>query len=272
MLALFLSLLLQATPVTEPVTVMAFNVRYDNPGDGPSAWPMRKERVAQVISQADIAGLQEVLHHQAGELEGLLDGYAWTGVGRTDGVDQGEYAPIFYRDDLLDLLDSGTFWLSETPEIPGSRSWDAAVTRIATWGLFRMRPSGDSLWVFNTHFDHRGQVARERSAELLMARIEEIAGDSPVVVTGDFNAAPDSQVYATMMGGHLVDTRLESQEAPAGPEGTWSGFVVRDDTPVRRIDYVFVSRHWTVLAYEAIVDIADDRYVSDHLPVLARLQ
>ena len=267
-----LLLLMQAAPSPDTISVMAFNVRYDNPDDGPSAWPHRNGRVASVMEQASIVGVQEALHHQVMDLEGRLEGYDWIGVGRDDGIDQGEFAPIFYRSDVFDVLDSGTFWLSETPEVPGSRSWDAAITRIATWGLFRVKASEDSMWVFNTHFDHRGQIARERSAELLMERIEKMVGSGRVAVTGDFNATPDTPVYASMTGGMLSDTRLMSQTSPAGPEGTFSGFVVRDDLPGRRIDYVFVSAPFEVLTYEAVVDISDGRYVSDHLPVHVTLR
>lgn len=267
-----LLLLMQAAPSPDTISVMAFNVRYDNPDDGPSAWPHRSGRVASVMEQASIVGVQEALHHQVMDLEGRLEGYGWIGVGRNDGIDQGEYAPIFYRSDMFDMLDSGTFWLSETPDVPGSRSWDAAITRIATWGLFRIKASGDSMWVFNTHFDHRGQVAREHSAELLMERIEKMVGSGRVVVTGDFNASPDTPVYATMTSGMLIDTRPMSKATPTGPEGTFSGFVIRDELPGRRIDYVFVSAPFDVLTYEAVVDVSDGRYVSDHLPVHVTLR
>ena len=271
MAALCVLLLMQVAPLPQAMSVMSFNVRYDNPDDGPSAWPHRAERVAGVMGRASVVGVQEALHHQVMDLERRLEDFAWIGVGRTDGVSEGEYAPIFYRTGELDLLDSGTFWLSETPDIPGSRSWDAAITRIATWGQFIWRASGDTIWVFNTHFDHRGQQAREESARLLIHRIADIAGGVRVVVTGDFNAAPDNPVYATMTSGALRDARSVSLEPPVGPEGTFSGFVAREGSFGRRIDYIFADSAFTALSYEAIVAVEDGRHVSDHLPVLAVL-
>ena len=246
---------------------MTFNVRYDNPDDGQNAWPLRKERVARVMERATLVGVQEALYHQVLDLDQMLDGYDWVGVGRDDGMQKGEFAPIFYRLDTFELLDTGTFWLSATPEVPGSKSWDAAITRLTTWGLFRLHDSHDSLWVFNTHFDHRGEQARQNSAQLLVSRIAEIAGRGMVVVTGDFNASPETQVYATMTTGSLVDTRQASRVSPVGPEGTFSGFETGKEPLRGPIDYVFVTRSLEVLSYEALVDVENGHYVSDHLPV-----
>ena len=247
---------------------MTFNVRYDNPDDGPSAWPVRKERVARVMQQADIIGVQEALKHQVADLETLLPNYAWVGVGRDDGVDQGEFAPIFYRADRFEVDSSGTFWLSETPDVAGSKSWDAAITRIVTWALLRSSISGDTLWLFNTHFDHRGEEARKHSAQLLMSRVSQMVGESAVVVTGDFNAIPDSEVYDTMTEGQLVDACAPGTTVRSGPEGTFSGFLVRDRPPTRRIDYVLVGHRSDVRSCSTLVDVENGRYVSDHLPVL----
>ena len=269
---LCLFLLMQVAPLSQSASVMTFNIRNDNPNDGLSVWSNRTERVAQVMKQASIIGVQEALHNQVMDLEGRLDGYAWVGVGRTDGKQDGEYSPIFYRTDELELLDSDRFWLSETPAIPGSRSWDAAVTRIVTVGQFRWRASGDTLWVFNTHFDHRGETAREESAKLLMSRIDNVPRSHRLVVTGDFNAGPATPVYTTMTAGRVADTYLSSQAEPVGPEGTFSGFVARDDLPNRRIDYVFADSSLRVRSYEAIVDLEAGRYVSDHLPVNVLLE
>ena len=247
---------------------MTFNVRYDNPDDGPSAWPFRKDRVARVMEQADIIGVQEALKHQVADLEALLPDYAWVGVGRDDGIDQGEFAPIFYRADRFQVDSSGTFWLSETPDVLGSKSWDAAITRIVTWALLRSSMSGDSLWLFNTHFDHRGEEARKHSAQLLMSRVNQMAGESTIMVTGDFNATPDSEVHGTMTVRRLADACASGTPTRSGPEGTFSGFEVRERAPTRRIDYVFVSHETDVDSCAAIVDVEDGRYVSDHLPVL----
>ena len=252
--------------------VATFNIRYDNPDDGPSAWNQRKERVAEVFERADVVGVQEALRHQVDYLAETLPEFAWFGVGRNDGQQAGEFAPVFYRQDRYVLLSSGTFWLSEHPDEPGSRSWDAALPRICTWGRMRMKDSGQIVWVFNTHFDHRGAEARLESARLIMAKIESMVGDEAALLMGDFNAVPDSPVYATLTSGRLVDTREATAEPPTGPVGTFTGFTVRDDPPGRRIDYVFVPRRASVWMYEALMDLVDGRYVSDHTPVLVRLE
>ena len=250
---------------------MTFNIRYDNPDDGPSAWPLRKERVADVMQRADVIGVQEALKHQVSDLEAMLSDFTWIGVGRDDGVDQGEFAPIFYRTDLFQVVRSGTFWLSESPETPGSKSWDAAITRIVTWTQLKSLVSGNTFWLFNTHFDHRGREARRRSAKLLMKKVVELAGESTVLVTGDFNATPDTEVYATMTGNQLADACAPNTTLRLGPRGTFSGFEVNELTPTRRIDYVFASRLLSVQSCEAIIDVEDGRYVSDHIPVLITL-
>ncbi len=166
-----------AHPMSEPsVRIMSYNIRYDNPDDGINAWGKRKENVASLIRfyQADLIGLQEVLYKQLTYLEQQLAGYGRIGVGRDDGKQQGEFSPIFYAKEKLALLDQGTFWLSDTPDRP-SVGWDASMERIATWGQFRHEASGDTVFFFNTHFDHRGEQAREESARLLRSRIAEQA-------------------------------------------------------------------------------------------------
>ena len=264
----------QAAPTRADTTlrVMTFNIRYNNPGDGAHAWPHRKERVASVIRfhQADFVGMQEALQGQIDDLEGLLPGYAWIGVGRDDGAAAGEFSPLFYRRARFELLEQATFWLSETPEVPGSQSWDAALPRIVTWGRFRDREAGTTFFVFNTHFDHRGQQAREESARLLAEKIRTIAGNTPVLVTGDFNAEPTTPVFRTMVA-DLADARAQSALPPHGPDGTLWGFTVEVDEPERRIDYIFVSPSVRVRRYAALTDHWNGHFPSDHIPILAEV-
>ena len=237
----------------DTLRILSFNIRYDNPEDGPDAWPHRKEAVADMIRSraVDVAGLQEALKGQIDDLQTLLPGYAWLGVGREDGMEQGEFAPIFYRRDRLDTLRWGTFWLSETPDIPGSRSWDAALERIATWAVLRDRQTSEAFLAVNTHFDHRGAEARTRSAELIVESLNELAtgqsgeqddagaGNLPVVLTGDFNAGEDSAPYAVLTDA-LSDALYASEQPHEGPMSTWNGFEAI--VPGRRIDYIFVRR------------------------------
>ena len=254
--------------VPPPVHVMSFNIRYNNPDDGEHAWPNRKDRVASMIRfhQADVAGLQEALIGQIRDLKQRLPGYAWVGVGRDDGEEAGEFSPIFYRTDRLELLDHDTFWLSTTPDVPGSQSWDAALPRIVTWARFRDRLTDATFYHFNTHFDHRGAQARLESARLITQRVEAIADGTPSVVTGDFNATPDAEPYA-----HLANALTDAYravDAPHGPPGTYSSFEVGNEEN-RRIDYVFTTSDVDVQRFGTLTDQWNGHYPSDHLPVLA---
>ncbi len=259
---------------TEPVTlrVLSYNIRYNNPNDGEHAWPNRKNRVAGLIQfhQADLIGMQEVLRNQIDDLERLLPEYAWTGVGRDDGEDAGEFSPIFYRVDRFELLGSGTFWLSETPEVVASKSWDAALTRIAHWARLLDLRTGQSIFFLNTHFDHRGEQARTQSAALIVQRVAQLASDDPVIVSGDFNVPPTAPAYAAMTSA-LIDSRLVSLTSPYGPEGTFSGFTVGATPLEERIDYIFVDDSVVVERHGVLSDQWHGNYPSDHLPVLSEI-
>lgn len=259
------------------VRVMTFNLRYDTPNDGPNAWPHRKDLAASMIRlhRADLVGVQEALRHQLDDLTQRLPGYAWVGVGRADGREGGEYSAILYRTDRFELLDSGTFWLSETPAVPGSKSWDAAIERIATWARFTDRETGKTFFHFNTHFDHIGAEARAESAKLILQRIADIAGARPVVLTGDFNATDASEPYRVLTGAApggplaLRDALHASEHGHHGPTSTWNGFEAVQ--PGQRIDYVFTSEGVRVRQHAALIDTWDGRFPSDHLPVLAEI-
>lgn len=259
-----------------PLRVMTFNIRFDNPADGPDAWPNRRDRVAGLVRfhGADAVGVQEALLHQLRELDARLPGFARVGVGRADGKEAGEFSAILYRTDRLDLLASGTFWLSPTPEVPGSKGWDAAIERVATWARFRDRATGCTYVHLNTHFDHVGERAREESARLLRTRLPSLAHGDPVVLTGDLNVPPASGAYRvltrdTIPGAlpPLVDAFDATRAPHYGPTATWTAF--RAIEPGRRIDYVLVSPGAAVHAHGILSDRWDDRFPSDHLPVLA---
>jgi endonuclease/exonuclease/phosphatase family metal-dependent hydrolase len=260
----------QTAGEADPLRVMTFNIRYDNSDDGPDAWPLRKELAASMIRfhGADVAGLQEALKGQIDDLQALLPGYAWLGVGRADGREAGEYSPIFYRRDRFDVLGQETFWLSETPDVPGSKSWDAAIERVVTWAELRDLETDMRFLAVNTHFDHRGEEARARSAGLLVEKIAEIAGDLPVVLTGDFNAVQAAEPYR-ILSDALSDALYVTEQPHHGPTSTWAGFDAL--VPDRRIDYIFVNERMRVLKHAVLTDTWGDRYPSDHLPVLAEM-
>ena len=258
------------------INVMSFNIRYDNPRDGENAWPRRQDLVARTITfhRADICGMQEALKHQIEDLERLLPGYGWIGKGRADGESKGEYCPIFYNRERFEVVDSSTFWLSEAPDEPGSRSWDSSLPRIVTWIEFKDLFLERTFFLFNTHFDHRGSEARKNSASLLMREIDKISGAEPAVVTGDFNCSPESPPYNILVSGvdgkpGLRDAFLEAK-APYGGTQTFNGF--NDEIrPGSRIDFIFVGPSVTVLRFGIFADRWDGRFVSDHYPVLAEI-
>jgi len=266
-----------ATPSTAALRVMTFNLRYDNPNDGVNAWPNRRDWVASLVRwhAPDALGVQEALAPMLADLDARLPGYARVGVGRRDGATQGEYSAILYRTDRLELIGTGTFWLSPTPETPGSKGWDAAIERIATWARFRDRRSGCAFVHVNTHFDHIGETARQESARLIRRRLDSLAGGLPVIVTGDLNSVPSSGAYRTFtrdtvdMRPPLLDAFAASRAGHYGPASTWTAFKAIE--PERRIDYVMVSREVPVLAHAILPDAWDGRFPSDHLPVMAVL-
>ena len=262
------------TDSSSTITVMSYNIRYDNPGDGINAWPNRKDHVAEMMADtysADIIGVQEALKHQLDELQVRMPGYSRVGVGRGDGKEQGEFSPIFYKTDRFDLISTNTFWLSETPQRPGSKSWDAAITRIATWARLSDQESGQEFYIINTHFDHRGEVARVESARLLIEFIEDLDEGIPVLLTGDFNVTEESKAYTVLAGSPLLnDTRYLSEDSHEGPTASFSDWETLQPEE-SRIDYIFVNNHVSVLSHLIADDRYDGRFPSDHLPVIAEI-
>ncbi|MEX0773285.1 MAG: endonuclease/exonuclease/phosphatase family protein [Balneolales bacterium] len=254
------------------ITVMSYNIRYDTPSDGINAWPHRKDKVAEMIGQkyqSDIVGLQEALKSQIDELEEQLPEFAWVGMGRADGKDAGEFSPIFYKKDRFEVLEDNTFWLSETPDVPGSVSWDSAITRVVTWARFREKNTDLEFIVFNTHFDHRGEQARIESARMLVSRVSEVPENIPVIITGDLNVPESSEVYDVLTGAPgLMDARYASQTEHEGPTATFNSW---DELrpPGSRIDYILVRGGVGVLNHRFLDDRYDGRFPSDHLPVIS---
>ena len=262
-----------------PFKVMTYNIRYDTEQDSLNAWSYRKDRVVNLIQfhEADIVGMQEALIHQIQYIDEQIPDYDWCGVGRDDGKEAGEFTPIFYNTNLFTLLEDSTFWLSETPEIP-SKSWDAALNRVVTWAKFTYKPTGKDFYFFNTHFDHRGQIAREESAKLLVLKITEIVGSAPVILTGDFNSTPDSFPYTVIVGTTeseavvpLKDAFHHSALPHHGALQSSSGFAVKDSLRGNRIDYIFVRNNITVLKHGILTDFQEGSFPSDHLPVIAQI-
>lgn len=260
-----------------PLEVMTFNIRYNNPKDSLNAWPHRKDKVAGQIlfHEAHLLGVQEALYEQITDLQERLPRYKYIGVGRDDGKQEGEFSAIFYDTTRLQLLKSQTFWLSETPQVPGSKGWDAAITRIVTWGQFRDKKTRRVFFHFNTHFDHMGKEARRESARLLLKQVQQIAGGTPAVITGDFNATPDDEPIQVVMNTqdplHFTDSKAVSKTPHYGPEGTFNGFRATGEQGDKPIDYIFLKGKFTVLQHASLSATWHGRYASDHYAVVSRL-
>ena len=271
-LAMVFSLQLSA----QDLHVMTFNIRYNNPGDSLDAWPNRKDKVASQILyyETHLLGVQEALHGQMLDLQQSLPRFKSIGVGR-DGGEKGEYSAIFYDTSRLQALQSQTFWLSQTPDVVASKSWDASLTRIVTRLKFRDKKTKKLFFAFNTHFDHIGQEARRESAKLLLQKVKEIAGNTPALVTGDFNAEPKDEpirvIVDTSNPLHLKDAKELSLTPHYGPTGTFTGFKnkERSDFP---IDYIFLKGNWKVLKHATLSETWRGRFASDHFAVLATLR
>jgi endonuclease/exonuclease/phosphatase family metal-dependent hydrolase len=263
-----------AAPSSATLVVGTCNVRYDNPQDGPDAWPNRRTLVGDVLRAGDLWGLQEVLPQQVEALRVDLPEFGLVVRSRDADPATGEACPILYRASAwtLDPIEHGTFWLSETPEQPGSRAWDAALPRIATFARLTARATGRSLYVYNAHFDHRGARARLESARLLAARIAARRHPDPVVVLGDCNAGPDSPPLRALLADAalgLVDA-WRAANPDAAERGTFHGFgqTFRGE----RIDHVLVGPGLAVAGCAIDDRRPGGRWPSDHAPVTATLR
>ena len=274
-----------------------FNIRLLHEGDEKAGvgWSVRKDRVANYIKEKhiDIVGMQEVLHPQLQDLLERLPEYDYVGVGRTDGKTKGEYSPVFFLKEKYEVLEKGNFWLSETPDVPGSKGWDAALERIASYAKLRDKATGKVFMAVNTHFDHVGVVARRESAKLIMRKIQEIVGTQPAVVTGDFNVTEDDEAYATMtLKGEKVK-RLEGEkdksssfqsfnfltfndayhETPnhTGTTYTYHDFCHIPPSKCAKIDFIFITP--TIRVNHSHIEVPDTAaLLSDHNPHWADLE
>lgn len=256
---------------SQEFNVISYNIRYDNPHDNEDWWGHRKEAVVQLLKNNEplVFGVQEAVSSQMDYINEYLPDYSYLGVGRDDGKEAGEFSAVFYNSAKLELLDDGTFWLSNSPNVV-SKGWDAALPRICTYAKFKLKDNVKEFWVFNTHFDHVGLEARDESSKLIISKIKEITDpNDAVILTGDFNTTPDKAPYANITA-YMEDSAKASAAKPEGPIGTFNGFKL--DAPLKeRIDYIY-SKNIQVLQYKHLDTKRDNGlWVSDHLPVLAKV-
>ena len=262
------------------IRVMSYNIRYGTAKDGPNHWEKRREFLVETIAAfgPDLLGTQETLAEQRDFLQAKLTAYDSFGVGRDDGRDNGEMAALFYRSSRFEKLDGGHFWLSETPATVGSKGWDAALPRIATWVKLRDRKTANSksILFLNTHFDHVGKTARAESALLIRRKLSELGQGCHLVVTGDFNAEVGSGPYAALFAdvaeqaSQVVDTFRVANPIITSNDGTFSGFKAKQ-TSGARIDWIGCSRDWKVRSAAIDRTERDGNTPSDHFPVTAIL-
>ena len=255
------------------VKMMSYNIRYDITTSNASPWAERHSAIASQINRfdVDIVGMQEVLDHQREQLLSDLPGFSSIGVGRDDGQKSGEFSPIFYKEERFRVLASGTFWLSPTPDVP-SKGWDAALNRICTYAQFFDLEFKQSFWVFNTHFDHVGEVARMKSSVLILRKIQEVTKGTreAVIFCGDLNLNDDHPTI-TFLQSQMRDALLVSQEVKSTMNKTFNNFDLENEA-TKRIDYLFTNKKVAVLSFETIVERFGVSYPSDHFPIVANLK
>ncbi len=263
--------------------VMSFNVRYAAANDGANAWTERKDLVVKVVREfsPDLLGTQELMPVQAKYLLEKIPGYGYVGQSRRPELVDDEQCGIYYRQERFIPLQQGHFWLSQTPDVPGSRGWDAALPRMVTWTKLYDRRSGRPFYFVNTHFDHRGREARKQSARTLRSFLESKMARYPVIVTGDFNSGEGSAPYQELLANEgsaqphapsephigLIDTYRQVHPQRMDNEGTFNGFNGRRDG--ERIDWILVSSDLQVESAEIVSTDFSGRYPSDHFPVTA---
>jgi len=266
-----------AASIRTPLTLMSFNIRYGTANDGENRWALRREMLFDVVrdAKADLVGLQEALDGQIQDLLTALPQYGVVGVGRDDGKTHGEYAAILYRRDRFHVSDAGTFWFSDTPEVVASKSWGNTITRICTWARFVDR-DGSAFWHYNVHLDHQSQPSRERSAGLLAERIAARRSlTEPAIVTGDFNVGETNPAIARLTAPQngaaalFIDT-FRAKHRDEKMAGTFTGFKY-GETSGDKIDYILVPPGTEVLEAAIVRTSRNDKYPSDHFPVVARV-
>lgn len=257
---------------SQSLEVMTYNIRLDVAIDGKNAWPFRKEFLTSQIQfyEPDIFGIQEAKPNQVIDITNALSQYSFVGMGR-DGEENGESSNIFYKKDRFILKETNTFWLSETPN-KISKGWDAAFNRVCTYALLNDSVENKYIWVFNTHLDHIGELARTNGIHLILSKIAELNTQNyPVIFMGDFNSEPNAERIIALKK-QMDDSRTVSEEKPFGPSGTFNGF--KHKKPVKiLIDYIFISKNnkLKVEKYAILSDSKDLKYPSDHLPVFVKL-
>ncbi len=263
----------------QSITVASFNMKYsieenhEKDSVNGQDWQRRGPVVASMIRfhEFEIVGTQECLLHQLTDLSEWLPEYSYVGIGREDGEQAGEFSAILYNTNRFKVLEKGDFWLSETPEKP-SLGWDATCcNRICSWAYFQDVETDKRFYFFNVHFDHQGVVARKESSKLILSKIKDIAGNNPVVLTGDFNGSRDSEWYKTLANSEQLTDSYDEAKDPYANNGSFNGFRPFPSSN-SVIDHVFVTKQFSTLKWGILTDTYHGKFPSDHFPVMVKLK
>ncbi len=273
LLSIAILLLFSKLISAQTLKVASYNIRLETSGDVGNLWQDRKAPLTALVQYHDfeIFGIQEGFIHQIKDMLQLLPEYAYIGVGRDDGAEQGEHSAIFYRKDLFEVHKQGTFWLSGTDTQHPNKGWDAVLPRICTWGIFKDKRNGKSFIFMNTHFDHIGKEARKQSADLILAKAKEFAADLPLILSGDFNIDQHNDAYKVLANSHVVQDAYIIAKHKYALNSTFNNFG-KSITADERIDHIFVTPNFKVIKYGILTDTYMGKYPSDHFPVSAELQ
>jgi endonuclease/exonuclease/phosphatase family metal-dependent hydrolase len=275
--SILLLLLLTATvsfTKAQQINIATYNIRYDSKDDSiaGNGWRVRYPNIAQIIrfNDLDVFGTQEGLYHQLTQLNDSLPGYKWIGAGRDDGKHAGEHSAIFYKEDKFTIGRSGDFWLSTVTDKP-NKGWDAALPRICSWAEFKEVKTGLYFYFFNIHMDHLGIVARRESSKLILAKVKEMAGNVPTILTGDFNVDQNNESYTLINTSGVLRDSYELSPTKMAPSNTYNGYDV-NTAGDKRIDHIFVTKRFTVARYGILTNTYHGRLPSDHYPVVVTLK
>lgn len=250
-----------------------FNIRQRNQVDSGNMWIDRKEKVCNLIKyhDFDVFGVQEAFKDQMDDMQKLLPKYASIGVGRDDGKEKGEYSAIWYKTERFKPIKNGTFWLSDTDTEKPNKGWDAALPRICTWAVLEDKTNQKQFILMNTHFDHKGKIARKESAKLMLQKAKELASNLPLIIMGDLNVNENDEAYFTLANSpHIQDTH-EIATYVYEPNSSFNGWG-NNIRPKGRIDHIFVSKPFNVLKYGILTDTYQGKYPSDHFPVAVHME
>lgn len=259
--------------LAQQLNVATFNIRLKTDSDVGNLWIDRKQAVTNLIvfHEFDIFGIQEGFIEQVADMQNQLPGYTYVGVGRDDGKQQGEHSAIFYKKDRFTLVQSGTFWLSDTDISKPNKGWDAALPRICTWGIFIDKKNKKKFIFMNTHFDHIGMRARTESAKLILEQAKKLAQGLPLIITGDFNVDQRNEAYYTLAKSGIVKDAYDLAPIKYAPNSTFNGWG-KSLKNEERIDHIFITKPFKVLKYGILTDTYAGKFPSDHFPVFVQLQ